>query len=152
MKFLCVSAFFETQRQGRWAWPWLLLGIILGIFGLVASDSLYYWILYFLAQYLEIQWIVDFYYTETHTTPPHLILMLLGVGIPFWAAAIVGTLVQGRSVKSLMSPLYGFRWGLVGKSFLVVSLVTALLSVIPGTGSDVPKLEFTGIGKEHIIG
>jgi membrane protease YdiL (CAAX protease family) len=79
--------------------------------------------------------------------------MMLVIGIPFWMAAIVGTLIQGRSIRSLVSPLRPFRWVLAGKSVLLVSSLTIIIAVIPIPGMShlTPNLEFTGLRLEHAL-
>ena len=86
------------------------------------------------------------------TTPPQLALMMLVGGISFWIAAIVGTLIPGRSIWSLVSPL-GLPLGLAGKSVLLVSSLTIIIAVIPIPGMShlTPNLEFTGLRLEHAL-
>jgi membrane protease YdiL (CAAX protease family) len=151
MNFIRTSLFFESQRRNRWRWPWLLWGILLGSIGCLIACVGFCFALMILEKSMDLTWAGDLLKTESPTTPPQLALALLGVGIPFWIAAIVGTLIQGRSIRSLVSPLRPFRWGLAGKSVFLVSSLTIIIGAIPIPGIThlIPSLEFTGLTLDH---
>ena len=152
MNLLHTSPFFESQRRGRWRWPWLLLGILLSPVAILVAAKGYYLSVSALAELTGGSWAKDFVESEElGTSPPTLSLNLLMVGILGWAAAIVGTLVQGRPIRSLVAPFHSFRWGLAGKTFfLALSLDIILHAIpIPGMSHLEPHLQFTGLRLEH---
>lgn len=155
MNLLRKSLFFESQRRGRWRWPWLLLGILLGALAAIITGIGFFWSFKILGELMEYSWVKDFLldYEGFGTSPSTVSLNLLWVGLVCWVAAIVGTLVQGRTIRSLVAPVHVFRWGLVGKTFfLVLSLYILLQAIpIPGVSHLEPKLEFTGLGLEHVF-
>ena len=105
-----------------------------------------------LAELMGGAWAREFRESEEFgTAPPTLFLNLLAVGILCWAAAIVGTLVQGRTIRSLVAPFHSFRWGLAGKTFfLALSLHIIFHAIpIPGISHLEPHLQFTGLRLEH---
>lgn len=151
MTFFHTSPFFESQRRGRWRWPWLLLGILLSTiaFGVVLSG--YLLTFGFLPELMGYPWAEDFMKSmtaeEIETSPLTVLLTFLMIGIPFWAAAIVGTLVQGRTIRSLVAPFHSFRWSLAGKTFFLVLSLSIIFQTIPISG--ISNLEFTGLRLEH---
>ena len=154
MHFLRTSPFFRSQRRGRWRWPWLLLGLLVSAItfavALFAVANLFTLLLKSIDPSLAKEFLDS---EEQGTTPLMFSLHLLLVGIPFWVAAMVGSLVQGRSIWSLVTPLRSFRWGLAGKTVLLVSSLMIALQMIPipGTGHIVPFLQFTGFRVEHAV-
>lgn len=58
------------------------------------------------------------------TNPTILSVELLLIGFTFWVPAVVGNLIHGRSLRSLLEPLHRFRWSIVGKtlSFQLIGL------------------------------
>lgn len=153
MNLLRTSPFFESQRRGRWKWPWLLLGIVLSALAGVVTILAFDHAIGIVSEWMELSWAKDYLESETYTTPTQLSLMLLAIGISCWVAAMVGTSVQGRSIRSLVAPLRPFRWGLAAKSALLASSLMIILNVIsiPGTSHLAPTLEFTGLRLEHAL-
>lgn len=154
MNLLRRSRFFLSQRLRRWRWPWFLLALFAAGLGLVFLSLVLIVALELLAEFGP-AWMRDFDFIEleTFTKPPHVALELLLVGIPFWGAAIIGTLVQGRSIGSLLAPLHRFRWGLVGKVLILEVVLQVALNFlpIPLVGAEDPVVNFTGLRLAHAL-
>ena len=60
MNLLRKSLFFESQRRGRWRWPWLLLGILLGALAAIITGIGFFWSFKILGELMEYSWVKDF--------------------------------------------------------------------------------------------
>ncbi len=153
-----ASLFFLSQRTARWRWPWLLLGVAAAAVSAMAA-LLVLFLVVEVASELGSGWATEaarFFnaedVVESVTTVPSLLgFELLLVGVTFWAAAVVGSLIQGRSIRSLLEPVRSFDWSIARK---VLALQAILFLVTAAPGFFVPSLDrpdFTGIGQEHLI-
>ncbi|MEM9615065.1 MAG: CPBP family intramembrane glutamic endopeptidase [Actinomycetota bacterium] len=147
------SAFFLSQRRGRWRWPWLILSLVSAlVVGMVALVAVAIGLL--VAGEAGSAWAADAFETlddgdVTATAPSQVALLFFMVAAGFWPAALVATLVHGRSPLSLVAPARAFRWSIVGKvlAFGVPSLLLVLL--LPGLLDG--SLTFTGFDVEHLV-
>jgi len=154
MNLFQASQFFRSQRLGRWRWPWFLLGLVAAaggilLVGVVAIVGIEAATMVF--GFEELGLLEDD--SLTSSEPRLLAVELLLVGLPFWGAAIAGTLAQGRSVRSLLAPLHRFRWGLVGKVLVLeVILQAAMIFLpIPFTGAEDPVVNYSGLSIAHAV-
>jgi len=148
------SRFFQSQRRGRWRWPWFLLGLLAAGSGMLLAGVIFVLGVELLSLFgfSGAQLMLD----TVSLTPSEPVLvagLLLMVGLPFWGAAIAGTLVQGRSIGSLLAPLHRFRWGLVGKVLLleVILQIGLIFLPIPFVGAEDPEVRFSGVRLAHFI-
>ncbi len=85
------------------------------------------------------------------TRPSVLAFALLVNGAVFWFAAVVGSWINGRSVRSLIEPLRPFKWSIVRKVLALQAGLTLLMTapsfLLPAFDSP----EFTGFGLSHLI-
>jgi len=145
------SPYFLSQRLGRWKWPWLILAILSVIPVAILASKLFDYLLEVFSKFTGTPWYRLFMETDQATDPPLVLLELLCVGFLCWPIAIVSSLIQGRAVKTLVAPIKSFRWGLVGKTILLVMLIQLLffLIPIPGLNEFEPIFKFNGFRTEH---
>ncbi len=152
------SPFFLSQRIGRWRWPWLLLGLVVISATLVTTYGLIFAAIELL-QLTSWEWALNVSSAleissesdSTATSPGRLAAELVVIiGVPFWFAAIAGTLVQGRSVRSLIAPIEKLRWPIVGTVLIVevvVFVATTLIDVVALGG----VYEFAGFDRSDAL-
>ncbi len=149
-----TSPYFLSQRIGRWRWPWLLASVPVAIIVTVVGLAGVYLAVEVVAA-TGSQWAAD---ASVHldsdriaTTPSLLSLELLFIGVPLWLAAAAGSIVHGRSIRSLVAPLHDFRWSIVGKILTFEVSMLALLVVVPTALGIVDGAEFTGFEAAHLV-
>lgn len=117
----------------------------------VIASKLFDFLLEILSKFTENP--LDKLFIETeHATDPSLVLLnLIFVGLLCWPIAICGTLIQGRSVASLIAPIKPFRWHIVGKtiSFVMIMQLLFALIPIPGLSEFEPSFKFNGFSIDH---
>ena len=145
------SHYFLFQRLGRWKWPWLILAILSVVPVAVLASYLFDFLLDVFSKFTDTPWSKLLMETDQATDPPLVLLELLCVGLLCWPIAIVGSLIQGRAVKTLVAPIKSFRWGLVGKTISLAMLIQLLffLIPIPGLNEFEPIFKFNGFRIEH---
>lgn len=147
------SNFFLSQRVGRWRWPWLVLSLPAGLFVTVVVMAAF--LVPAESEALAGTWFAEVAdqmndLDAVATTPSLVAAELLMVGITFWIPAVVGSLIHGRSIRSLVEPVRAFSWSVTGKVLTLQSLLTLVafgLSFI----APFDRPEFTGIGQRHLI-
>ena len=152
MKIFTHSPYFLSQRLGRWRWPWLLLAFFSFIPVSIIFGLVFKYLLHHLSTFTE-RPLYQLLKESDHLTDPLLVLLeLLSLGLSLWAVTIVGTLIQGRSVRSLIAPIKPFRWGLAGKALCLAIFVQLLFFVIPipGLRGFQPIVHFNGFRLEHV--
>lgn len=156
-RLLKPSPYFLSQRVGRWQWPWFLLGLA----AMTVAVMTTFVVIFASVEILQLaswDWAVEAgslidsaLEGDSITSPDALaIALVVGIGIPFWVAAIAGTLVQGRSVRSLIAPIEKIRWPIVGTVLIVEALVflaIALVDVVALGG----EYEFAGFDRNDAI-
>lgn len=128
-----VSDFFLSQRTGRWRWVWLLVSIPAGLMAwIVAMLALFF--AFDLASASGSDWATEvsdllFGESESTTRPDLLSVELVVLGAGLWIAAAVGSVVHGRSIRSLVAPLDRFDWSIVRRVVIVQAALT--LATVP---------------------
>lgn len=157
MKLTVKSPFFMAQRVGRWQLHWLILGLIVSAVGALAAAA------GLLANgttvYLAFEEMSSDFASQLElslgddigTAPLTVLATLLLVGIPFWGAAIAGTLTQGRSVNSLVTPVRSFRWSFVGKTLMLEIVLWVLGAVVGLALPGAADVVFAGFGWRHVV-
>ncbi len=148
------SPFFLSQRIGRWRWPWLLLSVPVAVFVVIVALTGIFLGAEALAG-LGYQWadeaVAHLNSDAMGTRPGLLALDLLVVGLPTWLAAMAASAVHGRSVRSLVAPLFNFRWSIV-RNVLAFELVFLLtLGFLPALLGVVDDVAFTGFSMSHLV-
>lgn len=145
-----VSNFFLSQRTGRWRWAWMLVSLPASLIAAVAAMITLFFALD-VASTEGFAWaseVSDHLFGEESdpaTTPFLVSAELLLLGGSLWIAAVVGGLVHGRSVRSLIEPLRPFDWSIVRRVLALQAGVT--LAVAPSfllPSLDTP--DFAGFG------
>jgi hypothetical protein len=151
MRAFRSSPYFLSLRLGRWQWSWLILATLSVVPVGAISVWLFDYLLEVLSNFTDTTWYNFFTETDHATDPPVVLIELICVGLLSWPVAICGTLIQGRSVKSLLAPIKTFRWGLVGKTILLAILIELLFYIIPipGLGEFEPTYQFNGFHSEY---
>lgn len=83
------------------------------------------------------------------TSPGANLVLLYSIGFPFWCAAIAARWVHRRRLVSLVAPLRGFRWRLVGRVLVLDITLKLALAGLTLLASD--EVTFTGFGLRHLI-
>ncbi len=149
------STFFLSQRHGRWEWHWILASLATAaIAGFVGIGALI--IALSVLRELGFAWagkavdLINSESVEVQTEPALFMSELAMVGAVLWPAAIAGTLVHGRSVKSLLVPLQPFRWSIVVKC-LVLQAALAIVGVLVSLPWVEGGVRFAGFRSEHVL-
>jgi membrane protease YdiL (CAAX protease family) len=134
------SSFFLSQRIGRWRWVWLLASLPAAGLAVVLVTAL----LFEAVEIAGFGWAEDVSdhlnsESEAATTRPSLLAAeQVFIGMVFWAGAVVGSVVHGRPVRSLVAPVRAFDWSVVRRVLVLQTSLSLVLAapmiVLPWLG------------------